>query len=424
MPRNLTLDDYSPLIQYDSSWFDGNTTTHQDDAIRYYQNSTFRCTNVSGAKVTISFRGSAFYIYGAKRINHGLYQATVNTEPPMTGNGYPGKTDIYQTLLFGRSKLQDQLITVVLQNVPTSNGTWLDIDHVVITYERDIDNFEPVEVDNKNFTYSAQWGAETMSGYRTSIAYVTRTEGATATLEFQGSEITIYGGTGPGFGMFRVQVDDQAALTLNATREKDHPPTILVRQHNLTLTNLEDSKALAIDYATYISHTSSRSNPHVLSPGVIGGIVAGILTVLCIFALGWCLLQRGKYRYRGTFPISGSENTPIGYHSSNSNPITTFTGAHNQPPLGYVQRQPVFAPNVRRALVSRKSGARVGPVRPPSNTVLGSETQSSYESHSNTYVTMDQNDSRHSIHETDAGTLPPMYDQKQVFMTRPAAKNG
>ncbi|KAF8749023.1 hypothetical protein RHS01_10409 [Rhizoctonia solani] len=258
MLRNLTLDDYSPFIQYDSSWVDANITT--DDRMNY-QNSTFRHTNIYDAKATITFRGSGLYIYGAKRTDHGLYQIAVNNEPPMAGNGYSSGSNIYQTLLFGRSNLRNQPNTVALQNIPDSGRSWLDIDYVVITYETDTDTSEFVDIDSGKFTYSSEWDTEIMSGYRTSVPHVTRTAGATATLDFQGSEITLYGRTGPNFGMFRVQVDNQEALTLNATRENSYPPTVLYTtnglsagKHTITLTNLEANKALAVDYATCIPH--------------------------------------------------------------------------------------------------------------------------------------------------------------------------
>ncbi|KAF8687878.1 hypothetical protein RHS03_09884, partial [Rhizoctonia solani] len=448
MLRNLTLDDYSPFIQYDSSWVDANITT--DDRMNY-QNSTFRHTNVYDAKAslitdsssccsaelfligflkqaTITFRGSGLYIYGAKRTDHGLYQIAVNNEPPMAGNGYSGGSNIYQTLLFGRSNLRNQPNTVALQNIPDSGRSWLDIDYVVITYETDTDTSKSVDIDSGKFTYSSEWDTEIMSGYRTSVPYVTRTAGATATLDFQGSEITLYGRTGPNFGMFRVQVDNQEALTLNATRENSYPPTVLYTtnglsagKHTITLTNLEANKALAVDYATCIPHTGPPSSPKVLSPGAIGGIVAGTMIVLGMFVLGWRLLRRRKHRYQGVSSLPRSENVPVNYQWDHYDPHISLSSSQIQPPLGYVHLQPMPSTNVHRNFASRKPGTGEGPPRPPASTVLGSETQSSYDSQSDTLVTREANDG-HFVRETDVRSLPPMYNQ--VFAIRPVTKNG
>lgn len=52
--------------------------------------------------------------------------------------------------------------------------------------------------------------------------------GASAVLNFDGSEVSLYGGTGPTHGLFKVQIDDQPALTLNGSAVADHAQTLLV----------------------------------------------------------------------------------------------------------------------------------------------------------------------------------------------------
>lgn len=61
----------------------------------------------------------------------------------------------------------------------------------------------------------------------------TSTYGAAAALSFEGSEIFLYGGTGPDHGTFKVQLDDQPAVLLTGTSPVSHPNALLVSLRRL-----------------------------------------------------------------------------------------------------------------------------------------------------------------------------------------------
>jgi hypothetical protein len=77
-----------------------------------------------------------------------------------------------------------------------------------------------------------------------------------------GSHIELYGVVGPFAGLFTVQLDDNPPKTLNATRTKFTPQTILYQDsglsegtHTMMITNspfLFSGQTLSIDYAIIV----------------------------------------------------------------------------------------------------------------------------------------------------------------------------
>ncbi|KAH7332573.1 hypothetical protein B0J17DRAFT_737061 [Rhizoctonia solani] len=80
MLRNFTLDDATPLIQYDASWVDAYNSPADNEMPRY-QGRSFHAN--------ITFHGTAIYLYGAKRGNHGYYDIAVDAGPSASSSGRP-----------------------------------------------------------------------------------------------------------------------------------------------------------------------------------------------------------------------------------------------------------------------------------------------------------------------------------------------
>ncbi|KAF8747689.1 hypothetical protein RHS02_00044, partial [Rhizoctonia solani] len=139
MLRNFTLDDASPLIRYDATWDDGFNSSF-DDQFAKYQGQSFQCTNIDGATANLTFRGTAIYVYGAKRSNHGYYRVAINGEenPAVSGRPPSGQPNQFQTLLFSKEGLPDGENTMELTNIREGDGLdYVDIDYIVITREVD-----------------------------------------------------------------------------------------------------------------------------------------------------------------------------------------------------------------------------------------------------------------------------------------------
>ncbi|CAE6437700.1 unnamed protein product [Rhizoctonia solani] len=426
MLRNFTLDDASPLIQYDGSWADGYNST-ADSQMPRYQGRSFHCTYTDGATANITFHGTAIYLYGAKRNNHGYYRVAVNDEPsiPMSGRPEAGAPEEFQTLLFSRQGLESGEHTLRMTNVhEDSNRVWVDIDFIVITREVDASPEAQTNIaTHDEFTYSSLWNTQTnMPGYRNSTAHITNTPGETATLKFQGPEVFVYGGVGPKFGAFKVQVDNREPVVLNATTGFTHPPVTLFTtsglgdgEHTLTITNIEGGKSLTLDYAEYATGRSGSN------AGLIGGVVGGVLGALVVFAvLGWYFLRKRKRTQGGGLDIDAPFPSMLSNpHQGSQIHVSPFANNPSQPPLGYVDARPI-TPNAHTPNVSsiRKTDMLVTPLP-----TLRSDESSYGPPSQHGLSSLSSPTEISSVHEIDAGTLstlPPMYDQ--VFSSQPVRR--
>ncbi|ELU35995.1 hypothetical protein AG1IA_07086 [Rhizoctonia solani AG-1 IA] len=138
MLRNFTLDDASPLIRYDATWDDGFNSSF-DDQFAKYQGQSFQCTNIDGATANLTFRGTAIYVYGAKRSNHGYYRVAMNGEenPAVSGRPPSGQPNQFQTVSWVRSNICGNVpeslilrhrVAVVQQRRITGRGKYYGVD--------------------------------------------------------------------------------------------------------------------------------------------------------------------------------------------------------------------------------------------------------------------------------------------------------
>ncbi|CAE6437689.1 unnamed protein product [Rhizoctonia solani] len=424
MLRNFTLDDATPLIQYDSSWVDGYNSPADSEMPRY-QGRSFHVTNTNGATANVTFHGTAIYLYGAKRVNHGYYRVAVDDEPSLSMSGRPlaGAPEKFQSLLFSREGLTNGEHTLRLENIYEDNEKiWLDVDFIVITREVDIaTEVQSTIATHNQFKYSRQWSEQNVSGYRNSTARVTSISGETATLNFQGPEILVYGGVGPDFGTFKVQVDSRQPVVLNATRGMTHPPLTLFAtsglgdgQHTLTITNLESGKFFALDYAEYTSHTTNRGG---LNASVIGGIVGGVAAALLFLAIiGWYFIRGRKRAQDRSWDSSHSPILADPQWDDNVQ-VTPYVDTPSHPPLGHVDARPVIHnAHVATAGMTRKTDTLVAPFP----TLRSGE--SSYGRVSQRGLSPLNGQTETLAQEFDAGaamTLPPLYDHVFSSQSRP-----
>ena len=96
------------------------------DFPRRYSESSFAVTQTREASFSFKFYGTEVSIFGAKRGNHGLYQATLDSMMS-EGTGIPnGLSDQFQTPLFSQT-VQKGTHNVTIMN---KEDKFLDIDFV------------------------------------------------------------------------------------------------------------------------------------------------------------------------------------------------------------------------------------------------------------------------------------------------------
>ncbi|EKM58539.1 uncharacterized protein PHACADRAFT_252958 [Phanerochaete carnosa HHB-10118-sp] len=335
---NVTIDDASPLVQYDQWWTD---SSHTDPFWTNYTDRTFHPTEQFGAAATVTFNGSAVYIFGAKRPNHDVYAVTIDGATT-TANGYSGSANIniFNATLFSQTGLDtSEQHQIALQNkYSTSTPAYVDLDYVIITSGDGNASTQSQDTvwDDDHAEYSIGWDTSPnglQDNYYNQTMHRTNVMNASASVIFTGNAISIYGATSTNHGLFSVSLDSAQPLILNGTT----PSYIGIRyqnllywagglsngQHNVTIANV-DSTFLDLDKfvvsnwsqpdasSTTISSspTSSSSAASTKAPGdngggstthhsssgpVIGGVVAGVV-VLALIGLGAFLFYRRRSR--------------------------------------------------------------------------------------------------------------------------------
>ncbi|KAG1735097.1 uncharacterized protein EDB91DRAFT_1056403 [Suillus paluster] len=328
----ILIDDKSPLIQYDSG-FNPGVAADDGSADKYFR-GTFQRSNVVGSVAKFSFNGTAVWIYGAKRSNHGNYTVTFdNANSEYNGSATP---DEFQQVLFTQSGLTQGLHTVSLTNTGPAAGSWFDIDMVAWQTEFSGTQLmtETVDDTDTRFQYQgAAWNTNPTNailnlfnngtGHSTSIVDATVTLTFTVSTESQNLSIFmlmvdfILGTVGPGNGLYSVSLDSGQATQYNATAYDTFYEVVLYHadnlgpgQHQVTLTNLPEAneQTLNIDYALLTSSSSSSnsssssgsgstsgsSSPTSLSSGAIAGIAVAATVTLSALAAAFFFYRRWK----------------------------------------------------------------------------------------------------------------------------------
>ncbi|KAL0952764.1 hypothetical protein HGRIS_006992 [Hohenbuehelia grisea] len=316
MPQvNYTIDDRSPLIQYQpaGAWSYGSNDPRLDgDWDKYSNNGTFMLCTAAGSSASLTFTGTSVWIFGAKRSNHGPY--SVNLDGTVTtGSGYV--QSLFQTPLFSATGLEDRSHTVTITNMRTGDAQpFLDIDF--ITWTSEVQNDQQTRYANSDSAFSYQpstsWSSPALAGFSSSVAHSTLDSGASMFLNFSGESVTLYGATGPNAAPYAVQLDGGSVTSFNATTDAYTPQVILFHADNLSpgshsvrLTNTPSTmgQSSSIDYALVRGASSTGTSPNAssresstskLNAGAIAGIVVGAIVVLALLAALAVLLRRRK----------------------------------------------------------------------------------------------------------------------------------
>ncbi|KAG8688164.1 hypothetical protein FRC11_005954 [Ceratobasidium sp. 423] len=164
---------------------------------------------------------------------------------------------------------------------------------------------------------------------------LTNVGGATASVQFQGNAVYLYGGTLDDHGTFNVQIDDHNPVGLNGSTNGYHPRVLLYYadglgsgNHKLTVTNTQNDRYLDVDYIQVLQ-SSSPNEASLSNPGgkartpIIAGTVCGVVVGLAwIIAAVWWFMRRRNRRNRGADLLNAEAKAydvpPAGYGPSAS----------------------------------------------------------------------------------------------------------
>lgn len=216
---NVTVPDSSPLIAYTGSW---NDTPKVTTDYKLYQNQTYHLSSQNGDTATLAFNGTGIYIFGARKPEYDGYSVTLDGGSPFEASA-TAATAQYNVLLYSATALDVTMEhQVVLQNSQgSSQETSLDIDYMVITAgDGDLQTTSQDfwwNQDNSNIVYSANWDTIGGPGYTAQNSQLTYSQGASATVMFEGNAIALYGTTNTDHGLFSVSIDNGPEATFNAS---------------------------------------------------------------------------------------------------------------------------------------------------------------------------------------------------------------
>lgn len=124
---NFTIDDTGPPLIYGSGW---GISSPSDPAIAEYFQNTYHATKGTGANVSLTFNGTAVYVFGSKGPVNGDYSVTIDGEvEPQSGQQ---QTQEYRAILF-TANLKSGLHLLTLTNTDQSGEAWLDLDFITVT---------------------------------------------------------------------------------------------------------------------------------------------------------------------------------------------------------------------------------------------------------------------------------------------------
>ncbi|KAF9526526.1 hypothetical protein CPB83DRAFT_816864 [Crepidotus variabilis] len=416
MPSFTTVvEDSSPLINYSSGWTPGSPS---DDGTVFYSQSSFMNTDKQGEQLTLKYQGTSVTVVGAKRGNHGIYHAQIDSTayPSVSGQNNLNQDTFNYTLFTKQIEYGDHILTLI-----NDENKYLDIDY--IAFDTTIgEPEEPIIIKSyqdlhPTFTYSPpnSWvAADQASWFSGSSGHQSSDPAARAQFTFSGAAVALYGSVGPnGSTAFSVQVDNLSASVLSARRSQFRPQQLLFWAGNLTSGNhtlyiqpQTTLGAISIDYANvYTTHSLGGSFDNVdvvtqIKEGNLGIstsdssniptsiiVALGITSAIAIISIFCLITLLRKYRHIIHFrrkpltkvrPFLPHLRTQPGQSTTNDSPATsiyptTHNSAFGQPYfLQYMDPQSSIGTPVHFDL------ARAGhPFSPPD--LLPHQRASSYE---------------------------------------------
>ncbi|KIP02359.1 hypothetical protein PHLGIDRAFT_298614 [Phlebiopsis gigantea 11061_1 CR5-6] len=231
---NLTIDDASPIILYKGDWVD---SLQSDPFLSSYANGTFHSTNTSG-NASFLFNGTAIYLFGAFRVNHGTYSVSLdNVTTSRKGFGDPFK---FQQNMFEQTGLgSGREHSVTLKGPPGGAAPYVDLDYIVVTQgdgnATTISNSKILGDTNDAIQYHPQASWSAMASEQDgSTSHQTNIFNASVTISFHGNAVTLYGSTAPNHGLYEVSLDDAPAQTFNGSASVTRSGEILYLASGLT----------------------------------------------------------------------------------------------------------------------------------------------------------------------------------------------
>jgi hypothetical protein len=310
------------MWQWAGKWQDASD---RDSGSKYYSFTTFHSTDVPGSNVTLPFNGTAITAYGSKWFNHDNYTANVDGQGGVF-NGH-SQDRLYQVPLFAASGLSatTQHELFLADSSTNKDMPWFDVDHAVITLGDGSSNTKSTDIvlddTHSNITYSPGFVLSGGSGlsdtYYNKTFHLTNTAGASATINFWGNAIVLYGAVSSNHGPFTVSLDGAEPIELTGLSWTFRPQQILYQwsgleyqAHTVVLTHTSKNESQYLDFdSVVVSRWGSASTD-------TSGVPSGTLTT-----------DTGSMSTSASLTSSSSSTKPLSLSSilPSSTPVSSAT---------------------------------------------------------------------------------------------------
>jgi len=288
-----------------------------------------------------------------------------------------------------------------------------------------------VTVDDSKLSYNGVWESTGANdGELQGTRSVTTQMGASATFNFNGSYIEVYGTIVPpdddGIPSSSFVVDG----TFTNTFEAPSVPTVMHMQkfysspshltdgpHQLVITSLTDGPVLSLDFVQYIPSSpadvipagalsgnarltlSSAPRAEIIVAGVIGGFAFLIIIALLVFVIHY-----RRHRRNGTFTIEDGEDDATRVGDVNVPParVTPFSEGQFGPPLAWSSKS-----GNRNLSTTRPKRISALSIQPPEyDQAVGEHTAYPFTPQPNVYGHRRSSSDPHIYHAEDFEVLP------------------
>ncbi len=205
LTNNNLVDDTESQVVYTGSWANAQGRNTGD-----YGNGVHG-SNVAGASVSLTFKGSAISVIGLKDTALGTFTVSIDNGTAVTVSSYAA-VRAPQQMLFSQTGLTDANHTIKLTK--TNDGTWFEVDAFEVTH----DTKATVDDTDSAIAYAGgAWSVGTNRGVGeiNDSIHSTTVNGASASFTFRGTGISVFASKAANHGNMLVSIDNGAATTVD-----------------------------------------------------------------------------------------------------------------------------------------------------------------------------------------------------------------
>jgi Peptidase family M28 len=239
-------------------------------------NGSFRYANASGASVTVTFDGTYLAWIAKKGPTYGIARVTLDGRQTFTVDLY-SRGAAYQQTVWKTDVLSPGLHTVTIEWTGTKNAlaTNTNIGLDAIDLAGSAMAVTRLEQTDRHLAWKGKWAKVSATSYSGGTAWYTNSAGS-VTVEFDGTLLTLVGKKGPTYGIARITLDDDPAVTVNL-----YNATIVYRQKFWTSGPLAAGRhTVKLEWTGQKGPAATNTNVGLDGMDVVGGLTAAPLSYL------------------------------------------------------------------------------------------------------------------------------------------------